>query len=255
MSETVRILGVIEESRDTKTFEFQWDARALPGQFVMVWVPGMDEIPMSLSCTGRIKTITVKAVGEATRRMHELRIGDSMRIRGPFGNGFTLTKGKKTLIVGGGFGTAAVMPAVRETGADTIIAARTRDEIIMDAVAAKYARNVWMATDDGSLGFHGNAVQLVKETIVRNRYETVLACGPEIMLYHLYKVCMEAGLNCQLSMERYMKCGEGLCGCCVMDDQRVCRDGPVFSRDQITAMKDFGTRKRDECGRPVEFRW
>ncbi len=254
MSDIVKILGIVKENYDTKTFEFQWDAEAKPGQFIMIWIPGMDEIPMSLSSTGRIKTITVKAIGDATKKLHELEIGDELRIRGPFGNGFTLSKPKKTLIIGGGVGAAAVLPAIRETGSDVIIGARSADDVILSDVAMKYSKNVWISTDDGSFGFHGNAVQLMREKVAEGNYNMVVACGPEIMLYFLFKACEELNIDCQLSLERHMKCGAGVCGCCVIDEHRVCKDGPVFDKKQISQMKDFGVAKRDECGRLVRFR-
>lgn len=254
MSDIVKIIGKNEEAYDTKTLEFQWDEKASPGQFVMVWIPGIEEIPMSLSKTGRIKSITVKAIGDSTRKLQELSFGDSMNIRGPYGKGFQFKKGEKALIVGGGVGTAAILPAIKETGADTIIGARTDKDIILADVASKYAKNLWFSTDDGSMGFHGNAVQLMKEKIAENGYDMVYACGPEVMLYFLYKACVELGVDCQLSLERYMKCGAGVCGCCVIDDQRVCRDGPVFTKEQISKLDDFGNRNRDVCGRIVNFR-
>lgn len=254
MTDYGKIIGVHNECYDTKTFEFQWDAKAQPGQFAMIWVPGMEEIPMSLSKTGRIKSITVKAIGESTKRLHELTINDTLRLRGPYGNGYDLKKGRRYLIVGGGVGVASIIPAVKETGADTIIGARTDKDIIMDDLATKYSSNLWISTNDGSRGFHGNAVQLMKVKCAENQYDCVIACGPEVMLYYLYKACEELDLDCQLSLERHMKCGAGVCGCCVIDDQRVCKDGPVFTREQISKMKDFGTCKRDECGRLVKFR-
>jgi len=252
MSDTVRIIGIAEDCYDTKTFEFQWDEKASPGQFIMVWKPGMEEIPMSLSKTDRIKSITVKKIGKDTQKLHELSLGDPLRIRGPYGKGFELKKNKKMLIVGGGVGTACIIPVVKEIGADTIIAARTDKDVIMDGVASRYSKNLWIATDDGSKGFHGNAVQLMKQKISENKYDAVIACGPEIMLYHVYKTCVEYGIDCQLSLERHMKCGAGVCGCCMVDDMRVCKDGPVFTKDQLSKMKDFGVSKRDECGRSVK---
>ena len=249
----MKIITIIEDSYDTKTFEFQWEEKVSPGQFIMVWVPGMEEIPMSLSKTSRIKSITTKAIGPDTKRLHELRLGDMIRLRGPYGRGFDLKKGKSVLIIGGGVGTAAIIPAVKETGADTIIGARTDKDIIMDEVAAKYTKNLWISTDDGSKGFHGNVVQLMREKVAEKEYDMVIACGPEIMLKYLHKACVELNIDCQLSLERHMKCGAGVCGCCVIDDQRACKDGPVFTRDEISAMKDFGSSKRDECGRNVKF--
>lgn len=254
MSEVVRIKEIVDESYDTKTFVFDWSEKVRPGQFVMVWIPGIDEIPMSVSCTDdESKSITVKAIGEATRAIHGLSVGDALRIRGPYGNGFDLDCGEM-LIIGGGVGTAAIMPAVTATGADAIIAARSDRDVIMKNVAEDSSANVWIATDDGSMGFHGNAVQLLKEKAALKKYDCVLACGPEVMLWFTYKACEELGLRCQLSLERYMKCGAGVCGCCVMDDSRVCRDGPVFDNEKISKLTEFGVSKRDECGRMVKFR-
>jgi len=255
MSEAVVLIeNVIDEAYDTKTFVFGWDEEVKPGQFVMVWVPGIDEIPMSVSgINARTKSITVKAIGEATNKIHELKTGDRMRIRGPYGNGFDLSRGE-LLIIGGGVGTAAVMPAIVQTGADAIIAARSSRDVIMDDLAKRYSKNLQIATDDGSRGFHGNAVQMMKEMVSRKHYDCVLACGPEVMLYFTYKACEELGLKCQLSMERYMKCGAGICGCCVMDDMRVCKDGPVFDETQIPKLTEFWTSKRDPSGRIVKFR-
>ncbi len=254
MSDVVRIKEIIDEAYDTKTFVFDWDAKVRPGQFIMIWIPGTDEIPMSVSgITDSTKSITVKAIGDATRKIHEMSVGDHLRIRGPYGNGFDLGS-KNILIIGGGVGTAAVMPAVMATGADTIIAARSDRDVIMDKVAEAHSENVWIATDDGSRGFHGNAVQLMKERLAEKEYDCIVACGPEVMLYFTYKACEELGVKCQLSLERYMKCGAGVCGCCVMDDSRVCRDGPVFDNRRIAMLTEFGVSKRDECGRTVKFR-
>lgn len=254
MSDVVVIREVVDECYDTKTFRFDWEAEARPGQFIMVWVPGVDEIPMSISgIDGISKSITVKAIGDATRAIHQLRAGDRLRIRGPFGNGFDLSKGE-LLIIGGGVGTAAIMPAVTATGADVIIAARSDRDVILDEVAGNHSDNVWIATDDGSRGFHGNAVQLMRERVAEKHYDCVVACGPEVMLWFTYKACQELGLECQLSLERYMKCGAGVCGCCVMDDSRICRDGPVFDSSKLAQLTEFGVSKRDECGRTVKFR-
>lgn len=254
MSDVVVIERVVDECYDTKTFVFRWDADVRPGQFVMVWVPGVDEIPMSVSgIDGDEKSITVKAIGDATRALHQLKAGDRLRIRGPFGNGFDLNCGEM-LVIGGGVGTAAIMPIVTSAGADTIIAARSDRDVIMEGVASKHTDSLWIATDDGSRGFHGNAVQLMRERLAEKKYDCVLACGPEVMLWFTYKACEELGVECQLSLERYMKCGAGVCGCCVMDDSRVCRDGPVFTREQISRLTEFGTSKRDACGRVVKFR-
>lgn len=254
VSETVKIIGKMRESKDTYTLEFKWDAPAVPGQFVMVWIPGVDEVPMSLSRIGKIKAITVKGIGEASNAINDLQVGDYVRLRGPYGNGFSIKKSKKVLAVAGGVGVAALIPAIKETGCDTIIGARCEGEIILDDVARKYSKSVWTSTDDGSRGFHGNAVQLAKKKMALRDYDLVIGCGPEVMLYFLHEACKENDVECQLSLERFMKCGAGVCGCCMMDRLRVCKDGPVFGTEELDGLSDFGTRKRDECGRIVDLR-
>ena len=254
MNNVVKIIGKTRESYDTYTFDFELDVPALPGQFVMVWIPGVDEVPMSLSKTGKIKSITVKGIGEATNAIHGMEVGDYLRIRGPYGNGFGLEGNAKILAVAGGVGAAALLPAIAETGCDTIIGARSDKEIILDKTAKNHTRNIWISTDDGSRGFHGNAVELAKEKIISEKYDLIIGCGPEIMLFFLHKACKELGVDCQLSLERHMKCGTGVCGCCVIDGERVCRDGPVFNSEELDNLSDFGNRKRDECGCVINLR-
>jgi len=253
MNDIVRIISCTSESHDTKTFDLAMKGKAKAGQFVMVWSPGVDEVPMSLSSVGRTKSITVKAIGDATNSLHRLKEGDMIGIRGPYGNGFSIKKNETVLVVGGGVGISAMMPIVRTTGADTVIGARNRRDIIMEDESKKYSENVWISTDDGSYGFKGNAVQLAKDVLSNGNYDIVVGCGPEVMLYHLHKLCVDMDVKCQLSLERFMKCGAGLCGSCVMDGMRVCEDGPVFNAEQITRLKEFGRIRRDPAGSKVKF--
>ncbi|MCL1984036.1 MAG: dihydroorotate dehydrogenase electron transfer subunit, partial [Methanomassiliicoccaceae archaeon] len=74
-----------------------------------------------------------------------------------------------------------------------------------------------------------------------------------VMLYHVHRTCMDAGVKCQVSLERFMKCGAGLCGSCVMDGMRVCEDGPVFSGEQVEKLKEMGRFRRDPAGNRVPF--
>jgi dihydroorotate dehydrogenase electron transfer subunit len=247
MNDAVKITSVKKESHDTRTFSFRWEKDCRPGQFVMVWIPGTDEIPMSLSSTEGEKSITVKAIGEATRKLHELRKDDILHIRGPYGNGFAVNSGEKILIVAGGVGMAAVMPMIRATGADTVLGARTSGELIFEEEASSHS-DIRVSTDDGSRGSRGNAVQLAEQRLSEKAYDIVIGCGPEVMLYHLHRLCVKQNVKCQLSLERYMKCGAGVCGSCMMNTARVCADGPVFTGEQISGMSEFGRFKRDPSG-------
>ncbi len=239
-----------EEADGVVTLRFDWDAPASPGQFIMVWMPGVDEVPMSLSYLGDHKGITVKNVGEATKALTSLQVGDRIIVRGPYGRGYHVPKGK-ILAVGGGTGMASLLPAMERittSSVDTAIGARTEMELLFEERSKKTSSNVRVSTDDGSKGFHGNAVQLAKEMMSATKYDMVLGCGPEKMLFFLHKLCLENGIPCQMSLERYMKCGGGLCGSCAIDGKRVCREGPVFTGEELKDMKEFGRQRRDECG-------
>lgn len=239
-----------EEADGVVTLRFDWDAPASPGQFIMVWIPGVDEIPMSLSYLGDHKGITVKNVGEATKALTSLQVGDRIIVRGPYGRGYRAPKGK-VLVVGGGTGMASLLPAMeRIPAADvhTAIGARNEKELLFEERSRKTSSDVRVSTDDGSKGFHGNAVQLAKEMMSSTKYDMVLGCGPEKMMFFLHKLCLENGIPCQMSLERYMKCGGGLCGSCAIDGKRVCREGPVFTGEELKEMKEFGKQRRDECG-------
>ncbi|MCI4335332.1 MAG: dihydroorotate dehydrogenase electron transfer subunit, partial [Thermoplasmata archaeon] len=100
----------VRETPSTVTLRFEDPVEAAPGQFVMVWVPGDDELPMSLSYTGALKGVTVKAMGSTSRRVLGLGEGSRIGIRGPYGNRFDLSP-HRILAVGGGSGTAVLAPA------------------------------------------------------------------------------------------------------------------------------------------------
>jgi len=179
-----------EEADGVVTLRFDWDAPASPGQFIMVWIPGVDEIPMSLSYLGDHKGITVKNVGEATKALTSLQVGDRIIVRGPYGRGYRAPKGK-VLVVGGGTGMASLLPAMeRIPAADvhTAIGARNEKELLFEERSRKTSSDVRVSTDDGSKGFHGNAVQLAKEMMSSTKYDMVLGCGPEKMLFFLHKL-------------------------------------------------------------------
>jgi len=247
---SVRIDSRTEEAEGVVTLRFDWSAPASPGQFIMVWMPGVDEKPMSLSYLGDRKGITVKNIGAATKALTSLQVGDKIIVRGPYGRGYHVPKGK-ILVVGGGTGMASLLPAMARIPAaavDTAIGARNEKELLFEERAKRTSSNVRVSTDDGSKGFHGNAVQLAKEMMSSTKYDMVLGCGPEKMLFFLHKLCLENAIPCQMSLERYMKCGGGLCGSCAIDGKRVCREGPVFTGDELREMKEFGRQRRDECG-------
>lgn len=254
-SEVVRITDRKEEGKGITTLGFTFRGEASPGQFIMVWIPGIDEIPMSLSHIGKCWGITVKEVGEATKALSSLRMGDKIGVRGPYGRGWRLPPGR-ILCVGGGVGMAPIMTAVEamvdRERVDVAIGARNIGEIIFEDRARRCCDDVRTTTDDGSYGLKGTVVALANKMMKEKRYDMVLGCGPEIMNRYLLKTCQENGVSCQLSLERLMKCGAGLCGSCAIDGLRVCADGPVFTGEEIERMSEFGRWKRDDTGRRVK---
>lgn len=255
MSEAVvRIKSVEQTNKYSKTIRFDWDVEARPGQFIMVWAPDMDEIPLSLSSVDAEKAITFKIIGKDTECLAGKKAGDMLRVRGPYGNGYDLSA-KRILVVGGGIGIAPITPVLKMKDVDAVFAARDAAEVsYADPIGKELCKNHWICTDDGSMGEHCNAVEMVRKVMADHEYDMIIACGPEIMLFFLLKYCNEADIPCQMSLERYMKCGCGVCGACMVDGHRVCKDGPVFTREQINAMKDFGNGRRDASGAYISFR-
>ena len=250
----VMVKGIEQTNAYSHTIRFDWDAEASPGQFVMVWAPGMEEIPLSLSSVGDEKAITFKIIGDDTRFLGDLKAGDRIRVRGPYGNGYDLSA-ERILVVGGGIGIAPLLPVLKAKRVDAVFAARDAAEVsYADPIGEELCGKHWICTDDGSMGEHCNAVQMVSKVLETEGYDMVIACGPEVMLFFLLKLLNEKGMRCQMSLERYMKCGAGVCGACMIDEHRVCRDGPVFTGEQISHMIEFGTGCRDACGTFVSFR-
>ncbi len=237
------ILKIVEETPSIRTFFFDVTFEPAPGQFVMVWIRGVDEIPMALSYDN---AITVQKVGPATEALFELEKGDSVGIRGPFGNGFDLKNGP-ILLIAGGVGAAPLAPLAEKAKMEgievtTLLGARTKDELVfMDRFKA--AGNVKIATDDGSAGKHGYVTQLID-----GEYSQIYSCGPEIMMKKVLDA-VDPG-TAQFSLHRYIKCGLGICGACCVDGLRVCKDGPVFS-GTILGKTEFGIYRRNECGEKV----
>jgi len=217
---------VVENTPIHKTFYFSdEDCRnAEPGQFVMVWIPGVDEVPMSLSFIGKQQAVTVEAKGEGTKKMHEMKEGDKIGVRGPYGKGFSISKGKKLFIAGG-------------TGI-VILGARSSSLLLFEEELKSMGVELHISTDDGSKGHKGFVTDLLEEIAgnANKKFDMVKSNIP-----------MEA------SLERYMKCGIGICGSCAIDGYLVCRDGPVFGSNILSKMDDFGKWKRDETGKKVEI--
>ena len=253
----VTIERVVRETPDIYTLYFPAVAGARPGQYLMVWLPGVDEVPMSLSTIGDPSSITVRVVGDATRALSRLGKGDKVGLRGPFGNGYTI-EGRRPLIVGGGTGIASLAPLAEEMTAKGVkptflIGARSRDQLLFkDRLSRLLGSGLAVSTDDGSEGFHDYASNYAAELMAKTRFDHVYVCGPEIMASKIWAEADRLGVLVQASLERLCKCAVGLCGSCAIGPYRVCRDGPVFDSGKLREVAaDFGKRRMDASGRMI----
>ncbi len=259
---TVKIVKIKKETPTVKSIFFrdEFCSKAKPGQFIMVWIPGLDEVPMSLSymeTNKGISAITVKVVGEATEAIHKLEKGAMFGVRGPYGNGFKIFGGK-VLVVGGGIGVAPLLPLVRHlkkvnVKPTVVIGAKNKEELVFVGEMKKILgkRKVLTVTEDGSEGLKGFASDVLADLLEKDSYKMVYACGPEAMLKKVLDLVLKHKVQAQLSLERYMKCGVGICGSCMIDGFRVCKDGPVFSSKTLIKTKEFGFLKRTPSGKTV----
>jgi dihydroorotate dehydrogenase electron transfer subunit len=253
-NQVVPLLEIVRETPTTMTYRFRTDLGGQPGQFLMVWIPRYDELPMALSYLGAVKGITVRDYGDATHALAAFTAGDRVGVRGPYGNAFRL-EGQTVLAVGGGSGMASMIAAIEafaQQGARivTAVGARTAEELLF-VERANGAGEVHIATDDGSRGFHGFVPALAEKLVDRESFQQVLTCGPEKMMYAVVELCRRKNLPVQASLERYMKCGIGICDACALDDRLVCVDGPIFTGDQLAQSEDFGHYRRDKSGRRI----
>lgn len=249
------ILSVTKETPTIKTIEFVHEESIIPGQFYMIWIPGVDEIPMSVSkIQGKNKSITFKDVGPASHALFQKKPDELIGIRGPFGTSFSI-KGHNILLVGGGTGTAMIAPAAEQAlqqkkTVTVVMGAKTKDELFFEQRLKQTNATVFVTTDDGSYGIKAKVTEKVAELLSTQTFDYIGTCGPEAMMKHLLHISKKIPL--QASLERYMKCAIGLCGqCCVGKGLRVCVEGPIFDRDVLEKLPDFGVFTRDASGRKI----
>lgn len=239
-------------------------ANAYPGQFCMVWIPGVDEIPMSLSTMDperNASAITVERVGQATKALHRMKVGDTVGIRGPFGNGYSTADLRSVMIVGGGTGLASVTPLAerlakqRRCKVTFLLGAKTFNDLpflnrVKKVLSARDCR-VIAVTEDGSYGLRGLVTDPAEQLLAEGeRFDMVYACGPEQMMHKMFLLTEGSGVPFQASLERLMRCAIGICGTCLVGKYRVCRDGPVFSGKQLGKVRnEFGHFRRGLDGR------
>ena len=219
-----------------------------PGQFVHVKCGDslLLRRPISVcSCMEEEPEDTLAIVfevrGEGTQWLANRPVGHSVDVMGLLGNGFAMKPEGRYLLVGGGIGVPPIRGCAQYTAkkSTAIVGFRSKEKaILLDHLEEECAK-VMVATDDGSLGYHGFVDALVRQELSEDKnYDAVLACGPKPMLRNVAKVAQEFGVPCQVSMEERMGCGVGACLVCACDmadgsRKHVCKDGPVFDSKEV----------------------
>jgi NAD(P)H-flavin reductase len=255
------VAAVRKETADTVTLDlFAADSgppiEFLPGQFTMMYIFGVGEVPISIcGDPGHPETLThtVRAVGAVTNAICALSAGDTIGIRGPYGTAWPVddATGKDVVIVAGGIGVAPVRPAVyrvlrRRSSYESfslVYGARTPEDLLFgDEISTwkgRFDMNVQVTVDRAGPGWMGD-VGVVTPLLNRVSFDpantTAIVCGPEIMMRVVARDLIGRGLPISdlfISLERNMKCGIGHCGHCQIGSHFICKDGPVVRYDEV----------------------
>jgi dihydroorotate dehydrogenase electron transfer subunit len=225
------LVSIHQENARTFTYTLDASIAASPGQFAMLWLPGLDEKPFSILSAAPLR-FTIAAVGPFTRALARLTPGDPLWWRGPYGQGFT-PAGQDHILVGGGYGVAPMLFLAKELCSRghrvrTIIGARTATDLLLTQETRAAGAELHLTTDDGTAGLQGRVTDALAPMLQTAPPDTLYACGPHPMLEALAAACAPAGIPAQLSWEAYMRCAIGLCGSCEHQSHLLCADGPVL---------------------------
>lgn len=218
------------------------------GQFMQIYCEGKTlRRPISICEINRVKE-TVRMVymikGEGTRWLSTQPVGSRLDLLGPLGHGFTVARAESVVVIGGGIGVPPMLETAKAcpNKPDAILGFRSKNAAILTGDFKAACGNVYIATDDGSLGHHGFVTDLLKAQMEHKTYDLVCACGPIPMLKAIAGICAERGVNCQVSLEERMGCGIGACVSCVcrvrnadgdVRHAQVCRYGPVINAKEV----------------------
>jgi NAD(P)H-flavin reductase len=259
-----QIRRVKRETEDTFTVELQPQGALeeftfQPGQFNMVYVYGVGEIPISISgdpANPRMLVHTTRAVGTVTKAMDKMRRGDILGIRGPYGTPWPIDQanGMDVVFVAGGIGLAPLRPSLyevvthREKYGNVVLlyGTRTPADVLfrqeLENWRARFDLEIYVTVDRAMSGWRGNVgvvTNLISRAPFDPRNTIACVCGPEIMMRFTAMELHKRGVDNEhifVSLERNMKCAIGLCGHCQFGSFFVCKDGPVFQYSKIKDM-------------------
>lgn len=250
---------IVDETPTVRTLYFHDPVLAdvKPGQFAMVWIPGVNELPMSVmvSDVGGQAALTVRKRGESSTALYNLSVGRQIGVRGPYGNSFEIKDGK-ILLIGGGTGLVPLMRLIKFSNSSNhitvLMGSQTKDEVFFEEKAKELIPGsnltVIPVTEDGSYGEKGYVTDVLEKLLEENTYDAIYTCGPELMMYKTVQMANKKGIFVQASLERMMKCGVGICGSCCVNDDLVCRDGTIFDGDHLSTKSEFGHSHRTKSG-------
>jgi len=255
-----KVRRIRRELRDTVTLELEpvsgLPLNFEPGQFNMLYVFGVGEVPISISgnpLDPAPLTHTVRSVGAVSAALCAVKRGASIGVRGPFGSGWPVSEatGKDVLIVAGGIGLAPLRPAIYQIMAQReqfgrislLVGARTPDDLLfaeeIQEWRGRFDLDVRATVDSASGGWRGHVgvvTSLIPEAQIEPSDAVAFVCGPEIMMRFTITELRRRGMPAEhiyLSMERNMKCAVGFCGHCQFGPTFICKDGPVFPFPRI----------------------
>lgn len=255
------VLEVITETPTIKTLKLRPKEQITfaTGQFIELTVPGVGEAPFTPSSSPLVKDtmeVSVMKVGKVTESIHQLKAGDIIGLRGPFGRGYPLDefKGKEILVVGGGCGFAPLRSLMyslfdMSRALKKLVfrgGCKRPEELVYKSETGQWSRrkdlDLKLTVDTGDGGWKGRVglvTTILDDIDMDCKTGVAIVCGPPIMMKFATKKLLELGFkeaNIYLSMEKNMSCGIGKCGHCRIGTYYACKDGPVFTYDKI---KDF----------------
>ncbi|MDF2570011.1 MAG: sulfite reductase, subunit [Sporomusa sp.] len=254
-----KILKIVPHTDIDYTFFMEYSGSVKPGQFFEVSIPRYGEAPISVSDIGdNYIGLTIRRVGVVTNTIHELAEGDSLFLRGPYGNGFdvALYKDQEIIVAAGGTGLAPVKGIVDYYAANpgevksfTLLAGfKSPQDILFKADIEKWKKSVGIvmtvdhSNDNAYRGNVGLITTHIKDIPVANLSQAqIIIVGPPLMMKFTVAEFLKNGAdedNIWVSYERKMCCGVGKCGHCKMDDTYICLEGPVFNYAKAKTLVD-----------------